>query len=189
MCNFASFFVNVDCVKKPLKLVVGDLCSHSGSCDLVIPKEQHTAFNKAYREVEWTDDDESTLTVRRLDDDPAENMLRACILAVYPTRQKFLDWAFTALPAGLTTLDLCRVRNIMLPAELPAGLAKLVLMYAQNIKLPAALSAGLTTLDLYGANNITLPAELPAGLKTLDMRYSKDIKLPAVLPKGCMVIR
>ena len=80
MCNFASFVVGtLKSGNEPLAIYVGDYQSHDGI------ERGHGLAGGSYRECEWTDDDPSSLTVR-VEPNEDEQVYRAAILAVYPTR-------------------------------------------------------------------------------------------------------
>ena len=79
MCNFASFCVGEITRNELLKIYVGDYQSHDGI------ERGHGLLPGSYREAEWTDDDPANLIVR-VEGGEDEQVYRAAILAVYPTR-------------------------------------------------------------------------------------------------------
>ena len=85
------------------------------------------------------------------------------------------------LPAGLTTLDCCRLSNYDQP--LPAGLATLECSNLSYYECP--LPAGLTTLVCDGLYNYA--HQLPAGLTSLECIFGlSNYKHP--LPVGVKIL-
>ncbi len=113
MCDFLSVLINPDC-DKHLKIYPGDLKSHSNGAEI------HKLKPGQYREVEWTADDEKSLSVRCLPDDGdhSENWYRACILAKFPTRKKLIHHCLVTLPTTIGgSLDVrgCDLKGVTLP--------------------------------------------------------------------------
>ena len=79
MCNFASFCVGEITRNELLKIYVGDYQSHDGI------ERGHGLLPGSYREAEWTTNYAKSLVVR-VEDGEDEQVYRAAILAVYPTR-------------------------------------------------------------------------------------------------------
>lgn len=102
MCEYMSFFVHREADKLPLdrRYKFGDLKSHTCTAEAWgIP---YGVDGDDWAEVEWTGEDEASLNVR----DGRSKVLKAVILADFPTRDGAVAYALRHLPDKLTTLDL-----------------------------------------------------------------------------------
>ncbi len=182
MCEFLSFFIHRRADKLPLakRYVIGDLRSHSETAKLAGIK--YGADGDDHAEVEWTGEHERELTVR----DSRAGVLRAVLLADFPTRAAALQYALDHLPAGLTSLNLYRA-EVPEKLALPAGLTSLNLAGVQ-VPEKLALPAGLTSLDLSYAK-VPEKLALPAGLTSLNLAGVLQVPEKLALPAGCKVIR
>ena len=158
MCNFLSAFIHRKADKLPLskRYKFGDLRSHSETAELC--KIKYGADGDDWAEWEWTGDKEHDLTVRDCRDD----VLKAILLADFPTRADAFNYGLANIPQSVTTLDLSG-------ATLPKGIKfpeSVTTLYLSRATLPKGIKfpESVTTLYLYGA---TLPkgTQIPAKCK------------------------
>lgn len=71
-----------------------------------------------WREVEWTDDDARSLSIRAKDGGQ-QRELSAIVLADFPTRDALLEHALARLPDTVKTLDLDGCTSLTALPELP----------------------------------------------------------------------